>query len=102
MADMNSVRRTSTIVILAASCPIVLAVSFLGEEIAVAYSIDGATEAIWLQICYCLLVVKLPDDVTLAGQAFLVGIEQTRTVFWGRVAGLWLVAMPIGYLLSMQ
>ena len=102
MAGMKSVRSTSTQVMLLASCPMLLAFLFLGEEIAAAYSIDGATETIWLQICYCLLFLKLLDDVTLAGQGFLVGIEQTRTVFLGRVAGLWLVAMPMGYLLSSQ
>ena len=102
MAGMKSVRRTSTQVMLLASSPMLLAFLFLGEEIAAAYSIDGAAETIWLQICYCLLFLKLLDDVTLAGQGFLVGIEQTRTVFLGRVAGLWLVAMPIGYLLSWQ
>ena len=102
MAAMKSVRMTSTNVMLVASCPMLLAFLFLGEEIAVAYSIYGATETIWLQICSCLLLVKLLDDVTLAGQGFLVGIEQTRTVFFGRIAGLWLVAMPIGYLLSTQ
>ena len=102
MVSMKLVRRTSTSVMLAASCPVLLAFLFLGEGIAVAYSIDGATETIWLQICYCLLFVKLLDDVTLAGQGFLVGIEQTRTVFFGRFAGLWLIAMPAGYLLSAQ
>jgi MATE family multidrug resistance protein len=102
MAGMKSVRMTSTTVMLAASFPVLLVFLFLGEEIAVAYSIYGATETIWLQICTCLLFVKLLDDVTLAGQGFLVGIEQTRTVFFGRIAGLWLVAMPIGYLLSTQ
>ena len=102
MVGMKLVRRTSTSVMLAASCPVLLAFLFLGEGIAVAYSIDGATETIWLQICYCLLFVKLLDDVTLAGQGFLVGIEQTRTVFFGRFAGLWLIAMPAGYLLSAQ
>lgn len=102
MAGMKSVRMTSITVMLAASCPMLLVFLFLGEEIAVAYSIYGATETIWLQICSCLLFVKLLDDVTLAGQGFLVGIEHTRTVFFGRIAGLWLVAMPIGFLLSTQ
>lgn len=88
MAGMKSVRMTSTNVMLAASCPMLLVFLFLGEEIAVAYSIYGASEKIWLQICSCLLFVKLLDDVTLAGQGFLVGIEQTRTVFLGRIAGL--------------
>ena len=102
MVGMKLVRRTSTSVMLAASCPVLLAFLFLGEEIAVAFSIHGATTTIWLQICYCLLFVKLLDDVTLAGQGFLVGVEQTRTVFFGHLAGLWLIAMPVGYLPSAQ
>ena len=44
--------------------------------------------------------LKLLDDIAQAGQGFLVGLERTRVVFLGRFTGLWVVAMPAGYVLS--
>ena len=100
LAGLKSVRRTSHYVVLMASFPMLLALYFFRNEIAVTYSIDGATKTLWLQICFCILLLKLLDDIALAGQGFLLGVEQTRVVFLGRFIGVWVVAMPTGYALS--
>ena len=83
-----------------ASVPVLFVLYLFRNEIAAAYSIDGDTKTLWLQICICILLLKLLDDIAQAGQGFLVGLERTRVVFLGRFIGLWVVAMPAGYFLS--
>lgn len=100
LAGLKYVRRMSHYVVLMASFPMLLALYFFRNEIAVAYSIDGDTKTLWLQICMCILLLKLLDDIAQAGQGFLLGLERTRVVFLGRFIGLWVVAMPAGYALS--
>ena len=100
LVGLKSVRRTSHYVVLMTSFPMLLALYFFRNEIAVAYSIDGDTKTLWLQICFCILFLKVLDDIALAGQGFLLGLERTRVVFSGRFIGLWVVAMPTGYALS--
>ena len=100
LAGLKSIRRTSHYLLLLASFPLLLALYFFRDEIAAAYSIDGNTKTLWLQICFCILLLKLLDDIAQAGQGFLVGLERTRIVFLGRFTGLWVVGMPAGYALS--
>jgi MATE family multidrug resistance protein len=100
LVGLKSVRRTSHYVVLMTSFPMLLALYFFRNEIAVAYSIDGDTKTLWLQICFCILFLKVLDDIALAGQGFLLGLERTRVVFSGRFIGCWVVAMPVGYTLS--
>ena len=100
LAGLKSVRRTSHYVVLTVSLPMLLTLYFFRDEIAVAYSIDGDTKTLWLELCLFILLLKLLDDIAKAGQGFLVGLERTRVVFLGRFIGLWVVAMPAGYVLS--
>ena len=100
LEGQKSVRITSHYVVLVASFPVLFALYLFRNEIAAAYSIDGDTRTLWLQVCLCILLLKLLDDVAQAGQGFLVGLERTRVVFLGRFTGLWVVAMPTGYALS--
>lgn len=100
LAGQKSVRITSYYVVLAASLPMLVALYFFRNDIAAAYSIDGDTRTLWLQVCFCILLLKLLDDAAQVGQGFLVGLERTRIVFLGRFIGLWVVALPIGFALS--
>lgn len=100
LAGQKSVRITSYYVVLAASLPMLVALYFFRNDIAAAYSIDGDTRTLWLQVCFCILLLKLLDDAAQVGQGFLVGLERTRIVFLGRFIGLWVVALPVGFALS--
>lgn len=100
LAGQKSVRITSYYVVLAASLPMLVALYFFRNDIAAAYSIDGDTRTLWLQVCFCILLLKLLDDVAQVGQGFLVGLERTRIVFLVRFIGLWVVALPVGFALS--
>ncbi len=100
LARQKSVRITSYYVVLAASLPMLVALYFFRNDIAAAYSIDGDTRTLWLQVCFCILLLKLLDDAAQVGQGFLVGLERTRIVFLGRFIGLWVVALPVGFALS--
>lgn len=100
LAGQKSVRITSYYVVLAASLPMLVALYFFRNDIAAAYSIDGDTRNLWLQVCFCILLLKLLDDAAQVGQGFLVGLERTRIVFLGRFIGLWVVALPVGFALS--
>lgn len=99
---LKSVRITSHYAVLMASFPLLMALYFFRNEIAAAFSIHGDTRNLWLQICFCILLLKLLDDIAQIGQGFLVGLERTRIVFLGRFIGLWVVAMPVGYALSVR
>ena len=81
LVGLKSVRRTSHYVVLMVSLPMLLTLYFFRDEIAVAYSIDGDTKTLWLELCLCILLLKLLDDIAKAGQGFLVGLERTRVVF---------------------
>lgn len=100
LAGQKSVRITSYYVVLAASLPMLVALYFFRNDIAAAYSIDGDTRTLWLQVCFCILLLKLLDDAAQVGQGFLVGLERTRIVFLVRFIGLWVVALPVGFALS--
>lgn len=100
LAGQKSVRITSYYVVLAASLPMLVALYFFRNDIAAAYSIDGDTRTLWLQVCFCILLLKLLDDAVQVGQGFLVGLERTRIVFLVRFIGLWVVALPVGFALS--
>lgn len=100
LAGQKSVRITSYYVVLAASLPMLVALYFFRNDIAAAYSIDGDTSTLWLQVCFCILLLKLLDDAAQVGQGFLVGLERTRIVFLVRFIGLWVVALPVGFALS--
>lgn len=100
LARQKSVRITSYYVVLAASLPMLVALYFFRNDIAAAYSIDGDTRTLWLQVCFCILLLKLLDDAAQVGQGFLVGLERTRIVFLVRFIGLWVVALPVGFALS--
>jgi MATE family multidrug resistance protein len=100
LAGQKSVRITSYYVVLAASLPMLVALYFFRNDIAAAYSMDGDTRTLWLQVCFCILLLKLLDDAAQVGQGFLVGLERTRIVFLGRFIGLWVVALPVGFALS--